>query len=175
MEHKHLLTYEELMMSFPIYSNEMYYHICSPEEISIQLKIHNGYDGKFEREIFERFPITSHAKDEKSILRQFLLDFLSTTGAFCGAPCFVESNLFSCEEFEELNKKGNEIIRERKEKIRNEGKDNPLIQYCESNGLYPEPEGCPNQWRANCPSRGQHRIMISTSSNQWGWAIARMN
>lgn len=168
MEHKHLLTYEELIMSFPCYRNEMYYHICSPEEISIQLKIHNGYSGKFEREIFDRFPITSNATDEKSILCQFLIDFLCTPGAFYGYPCYIESNLFSYDEFEELKKRSNEIIRERKEKIRNEGKDNPLIQYCESKGLQPEPEGLPNNWQANCPSGGQHHIMISTASNQWG-------
>lgn len=172
MEHKHLLTYEEEILSFTAYKNEVWYHISPPNEINIKIKIHSGYDGTFEREIVEVFPINSAAGDEKTILSEFLFNFLCNA-PFYGNPYLVESDWFTYDEFAQLKAKSNEIIRKRKEEIRQQGKDNTLIQYCESKGLNPEPEGEPNSWLANCPSGGKHHIMISTSSDQWGCGYCR--
>jgi hypothetical protein len=73
------------------------------------------------------------------------------------------------ERFDLCKKKANEIIDERINKIKEAGKNHPLIRYCSDRNLYPEPEGSsPHNWQANCPSDRAHHFYISTHSSTWG-------
>lgn len=47
--------------------------------------------------------------------------------------------------------------------------ENELIRFCQDNKLNLRQAGsCISNWLASCPSGGNHAIMISTTSNEWG-------
>jgi len=95
---------------------------------------------------------------------------------FEGEPIYENSEMFSKETFEAMLVKGLALMGERERLSLNLNSDNELINYCKSVGLNPEPEGSStSNWKANCPSGGSHKIMISTSSNEWGCGYCRKN
>lgn len=110
----------------------------------------------------------------KTILDEFLVDYLANNENFSGTPLFIKSDVLNKETFEIIYEKALEIKRERKQYAILSNLENELIKYCKSIHLNPQPEGnSPNNWRANCPSGGNHSIMIYTKTNLWGCGYCR--
>ena len=172
MEHKHFVTFEQEIMSFPCYESSLYYRFNFKEELSI-LRIDRSIVDKNDlTEGTILFPVNPSLTNEISILREFLTDMFSYSGNCYGWPYFTKSELISEDDFNQIRNQGLENIKSKKNKIRKIGQDHPLILYCEEKNLYPEPvDHSPHSWQANCPSGRQHQIMISTSSpsnHAWG-------
>ena len=115
------------------------------------------------------FPIIKAYSTDKCTLEDFLIELFSGRYNFYGEPCYVSSDIFSEEEFEVMLQKGMAIISENEEAAMKEYLQSEIISYCTNAALSPFPEGnSPSNWKANCPSDGQHHISISALSNQWG-------
>ena len=172
MEHKHFVTFEQEIMSFPCYESSLYYRFNSKEELSI-LRIDRSIVDKNDlTEGTILFPVNPTLTNEISILREFLTDMFSYSGNCYGWPYFTKSELITEDDFNQILNQGLENIKSNKNKIIKIGQDDPLIIYCAEKNLYPEPvDHSPHSWQANCPSGWQHHIMISTSSppnHAWG-------
>ena len=172
MEHKHFITFEQEIMSFPCYETSIHYFFNSKNELNI-LKTDYPLMGSGEKKtdtiLFTPEPT---CKDETSALHAFLIELFSYSGNCFGYPIFSHSELITEDEFNHCLHLGIENIRKRKNQISENGKDHPIILYCTEKNLFPEPEDhSPDSWKANCPSGRQHHIMISTSSpssHSWG-------
>jgi hypothetical protein len=172
MEHKHFVTFEQEIMSFPCYESTLYYRFNSKEELSILRIDRSIVDNNDLTERTILFPVNPTLTNEISILREFLTDMFSNSGNCYGWPYFIKSELITEDDFNQIRNQGLENIKSNKNKIRKIGQDHPLILYCAEKNLYPEPiDHSPHSWQANCPSGRQHHIMISTSSpanHAWG-------
>jgi hypothetical protein len=115
------------------------------------------------------FPIKSEVANIIHELKEFLVTIMSDRNNFIGRPIFVESRIFSEASFNEMLEQGIMLMDEKHDLAVKLNADNELIRYCKSIGLNPEPDGrSTTTWEANCLSGGQHHIMISTKSNEWG-------
>ena len=174
MEHKHFVSFELSILSFPCYETKLLYHFTSKEELSIlRIDVSAIDDSDTSRKIIQwktKAPFT----DEKTALKEFLTDMFSYSGSCMGYPSFIESELISGLEFDQIRDKGIENIHERQRQTEEMGKNNPLILFCTEHKLHPQPlDHSPHSWQANCPSGGRHHIMISTSTNTWGCGYCR--
>jgi hypothetical protein len=172
MEHKHFITFEQEIMSFPCYETTLYFGFESKSTLSILRIDRNIIDKSIVQEGTIHFPINTVWTNEINVLKDFLTDLFSYSSNCYGWPYFTKSKVISKDVFNHCLNLGIENIRKRKNQIIENGKEHPIILYCTENKLYPEPEDhSPNSWKANCPSGRQHHIMISTSSSSshnWG-------
>jgi hypothetical protein len=117
--------------------------------------------------VLAEFKTNPDDRDIRDTLRRFLLDSLSRPDPFTGDPEYVTSNLFTREEFYEIKSEALEIVKEHVRIARQTS--SPLIRICTNYRLWPEPAGFnTTSWLANCPAHPNHRILISTGSNEWG-------
>jgi hypothetical protein len=170
-EYKTFLLYDQICIGMGYGITELEYKI-SDEHNTLSIKKTDRQNGRIEH---LTIPLTKpHDVSDKDLLEDFLVNLLSYAGNFYGEPLYKSSEIFSKEEFEKMMKRGIEIMDEREQVAKNENLDNDIIKYCLSKNLNPEPEGSsPTNWKANCPSGGQHYIMISTKSNEWGCGYCR--
>ena len=172
MEHKHFITFEQEIMSFPCYETSLFHFFNLKSQLSI-LRIDRSIVDKSEvKEGTILFTSNSTFRNDISVLNEFLIDLFSNSGNCYGYPIFSHSEVMTEDEFNHCLHLGIENIRKQKNQIREKGKDHPIILYCAEKKLHPEPEDhSPDSWKANCPSGRQHHIMISTSSpsnHNWG-------
>jgi hypothetical protein len=172
MEHKHFVTFEQEIMSFPCYETTLSYCFESKSTLSILRIDRSIVDMSEVNEGTILFTTNPTYTNEISVLKEFLIDLFSYSGNCYGYPIFSHSEVITENEFNHCLQHGIENISTRKNQIRANSKDHPIILYCTENKLYPEPEDhSPDSWKANCPSGRQHHIMISTSSpssHNWG-------
>ena len=115
------------------------------------------------------FPLKLKSLEIIDELKDFLITILSDLNNFVGIPEYVQSEIFPKAAFDEMFKQAIVLKNKKYDLAKELNTENELIKYCKSIGLNPEPEGSiPTNWVANCLSGGQHHIMISTISNQWG-------
>lgn len=125
------------------------------------------YRNKEEKEL--QFSLKSEAANIIVELKDFLINMMSDRYNFAGTPVFIRSRIFSETSFDAMLKQAIILMDEKYYLAINQNAENELVKYCKSIGLNPEPEGSsPTNWEANCLSGGQHRLMISTKSNEWG-------
>ena len=172
MEHKHFVTFEQEIMSFPCYETELTYWYNSKEELVVFRTDRNAIDKSVVNEEFIVYPFIAGHTNETNLLKEILTGIFSYSDSCNGWPYFIKSELITEDEFNEARNQGLEIIKENKNKAKEKGKDHPVIRYCLEKKLQPEPEDhSPDSWKANCPSGRQHHIMISISSpssHNWG-------
>ena len=172
MEHKHFVTFEQEIMSFPCYETELTYWYNSKEELVVFRTDRNAIDKSVVNEEFIVYPLIAGHTNETNMLKEILTGIFSYSDSCYGWPYFIKSELITEDEFNEARNQGLEIIKENKNKAKEKGKDHPVIRYCFEKKLHPESEDhSPDSWKANCPSGRQHHIMISTSSpsnHNWG-------
>jgi hypothetical protein len=115
------------------------------------------------------FPLKNGNVSTEKNLEEFLIDLMSYRRNFAGMPVYEKSEIFSEKSFNEMLNKSIKLMEERDQSAIRSNEENEIIKYCKSVGLNPQPEGSsPTNWLANCPSGGNHYIMISTKSVQWG-------
>ena len=172
MEHKHFVTFEQVIMSFPCYETSLFYFFNSETQLSILRIDRSVVDENDVKERTILFPISKPFINEISILKEFLVHLFSYSGSCYGWPCYTKSELITTEDFDLILKEGNNNIDKRKNENREKNKKHPLILFCTEKNLSPEPQDhSPDSWIAKCPSGGKHHIMISTSSpsnHLWG-------
>jgi hypothetical protein len=172
MEHKHFVTFEQEIMSFPCYETTLSYRFESKSTLSILRIDRSVVDKSVVNEGTILFTANPTYTNEISVKKEFLIDLFSYTSNCYGYPIFSHSEVITEDEFKHCLNLGIENIRKRKNQIRENGQDHPIIIYCSEQNLYPEPEDhSPDSWKANCPSGRRHYIMISTSSlssHSWG-------
>lgn len=163
-EYKHFLRYDQLCFEDMEYGfTDLYYNIS---ESTLYIKEHDHRNNK---ESEAEFPVENKNATVGVILESYLINLMSYSRNFAGTPKYESSNIFSKESFDTMLEKGIALMEEREELAIFLGADNALIKYCKSIQLNPQPEGgSATNWQANCPSGGNHHIMISTKSNEWG-------
>jgi len=163
-EYKHFLRYDQLSIEGVEFGYTDLFFDCNRTTIFIK-KL--DYRNKEEKEL--QFPLKSEAENIIAELKDFIITIMSEKYNFVGRPVFVQSKFFSESLFEEMLKQGINLMNEKYDLAVRLNAENELIKYCKSIGLNPEPDGSsPTNWEANCLSGGQHRLMISTESNEWG-------
>ena len=155
----HFLTYNELTMFDYAGETRLSYHVGGNKLI-------------ISSEFREKPPsyytfVGEITGDVKETLLRFLLEFLSFPGNFCGTPMYVQSQMINKQEFESVLKRAISIIQVRRDNAWK--KKTAIIDICVNSGLDPEPAGHnDNAWLARCPTKGNHHIMISTTTDEWG-------
>ena len=113
-------------------------------------------------------PVSNAQEPDKVILSNYLIDLMPYKHNFWGTSNYLSNDIFSMAEFNQYLDKGIEAIRKKKDLALQQSADNPIINYCKSTNLYPEPEGSGmTNWEANCASKRNHKMLISTKSNTW--------
>jgi hypothetical protein len=166
---KHFLCFDQICFDGIEYGlSDLYYCVG---DSCLYIKMVDRY---LRKESESKYPILPGKSSREAVLEGYLIDLLSYRHNFAGTPVYVSSDVFTEAEFEAMLNEGIARMDERDRLTRQSGSDNELIRYCESAKLSPEPDGgVPQNWSANCPSGGQHHIMISTKSNQWGCGYCR--
>jgi hypothetical protein len=163
-EYKHFLCYDQRSFEGIEYGFTDLFFDFNQTTMFIKEVDHRN---KEEKEL--QFPLKSEAANIIAELKNFLITIMSDRYNFVGTPVFVQSRIFSEATFDEMLKQGIILMDEKYDLAIKLNSENELIKYCKSIGLNPEPEGSsPTNWEANCLSGGQHRLMISTKSNEWG-------
>lgn len=169
MEHKHFVTFEQEIMSFPCYETELLYRFNSKKELVVLRIDRSAIDKSLIKEEFIVNPLNQDCTNEIDLLKEILSGIFSYSGSCLGWPYFIKSEMITEKEFNQARSQGLKIIKENKNKTKEKGKEHPVIRYCGEINLYPKPtDRSPLSWEANCPSGRQHHIMISTSSGEWG-------
>lgn len=164
IEHKPFLIYDQFILDFYGYT-ELAYNISN--DLKTLSVISN--DLVTRRTDIATFPIIKEYSTDKNTLEDFLIELFSGRYNFYGEPSYVSSDMFSEEEFEVMLQKGMAIITEKEEAAIKQYLRSEIISYCTIADLSPFPAGnSPSNWKANCPSGGQHHISISAEKNQWG-------
>jgi hypothetical protein len=161
-DYKHFLCYDQLSIEgIEFGETDLFYDF---DETKIFIK---KVEDRKEKEL--QFPRKSDNSNIIDELRDFLITIMSNKYNFVGRPVFVESSVFSEVSFEEMLKQGISLMDEKDNLALKLNTENELIKYCKSIGLNPQPEGSiPTNWEANCVSGRNHKLMISTLSNEWG-------
>jgi|WetSurSiteA1Bulk_404760.scaffolds.fasta_scaffold21808_3 hypothetical protein len=162
--YKHFLRYNQICFDGIEYGfTDFFYEIIESMLFIKKVDNRNNTEKEFE------FPLEIKNTRPEIVLEDFLINLMSYKYSFEGEPVYVHSKVFSKESFDNMLRKGVELRKEREESAILLNLNNELIKYCKSIGLNPEPEGSStSNWQANCPSGGNHYIMISTKSNEWG-------
>ncbi len=157
-----LLCYDQDCMLVDYGLTDLFYKVDNQSLYILRI----DHQAKSENEI--TIPIQNKDASIRIVLEEFLVNLMSYRKNFLGTPLFDKSDVFTKKEFDAMLKKGIELMDERDELAKLSNADNELIIYCKSIQLYPEPVGSsPTNWKANCLG-GNHHIMISTKSNEWG-------
>ena len=169
IEYKHFLRYDQICFEgFGYGYTDLYFDFNQTTMFIIKI------DRTNKKEIEMQFPLKSAEANIIAELKDFLINILSYRKNFFGEPEFVQSNIFSKESFDTMLQQATRLIDEKYDLAVKSSADNALIKYCQSIGLSPEPEGSsPTNWQAKCVSGGQHNLMISTISNEWGCGYCR--
>jgi hypothetical protein len=168
-EYKHFLRYDQAIFDDIMHGSTDLYYDTNDSTLFI-MKVQPQKKSAEELE----FPIPDKNSSIQIVLENFLINLLSFRGNFVGTPEYESSDLFSKESFDKMLKQAYNLMDERDELVRLAGANNEMIKYCESAGLNPQPAGnSPTNWHANCPSGGQHYVMISVKSNEWGCGYCR--
>lgn len=89
-----------------------------------------------------------------------------------GFPVFQKSEVLTEQEFNSIL----QTMKDEKEAIseRAKAKESPLIQYLRAQKIEPTPTGYnTDSWVSNCPSGGQHFLMIVTTTDTFGCGYCR--
>lgn len=164
IEYKHFLTYDQdCFDGFEYGLTDLFYKIRGSTLFIKKVDHSNNTETELE------FPVETKTIGFKVVLEAFLINLMSFRYNFVGTPEYKYSEVFSKESFDTMLEKGIALMGEKEKLAKVLNANNEIIKYCESIGLYPEPEeGSSTNWRAQCPSGGQHHIRISTESNEWG-------
>jgi hypothetical protein len=162
--YKHFLRYDQICFDGIEYGfTDLFYEINESTLFIKKVDHRNNSEKEFE------FPLEIKNARIEVVLEDFLINLMSYRWNFEGEPRYENSDVFSKKSFDTMLEKGIALMGERDKLAILLNSDNELIKYCKSIGLYPEPEGgSASNWKANCPSGGNHHIMISTISNEWG-------
>ncbi len=169
MEHQHFVTFEQDFISIRCYETSLFYYFNAQKELIIlKTDCYLLSSSKKENETILFTPDAS-CTDDISALKSFLINFFSSSSSCFGYPVYIHSELITEYEFNQLLKKGIDNINNHNNKIKENIQNHPLIRYCEDQQMFPAPIGHnPHSWQANCPSRREHFIEISTSTGTWG-------
>jgi hypothetical protein len=168
-EYKHFLRYDQSCFDGIEYGFTDLFFDLNQTTIFIKKFDHRN---KEEKEL--QFPLKSEVENIVSELKDFLITIMSDRNNFAGTPVFVQSKIFSEASFDEMLREGIRLMDEKYILAIKLNAENELIKYCKTIGLNPEPEGgSPTNWKANCLSGGQHHLMISTKSNEWGCSYCK--
>lgn len=168
-EYKHFLCYDQLCFPGIEYGETDLFFDLNKSTLFIKKIDHYV---KSEKEL--EFHVKSEDINIVAELENFLITLMSDRYNFFGEPVFVKSSFFTKAQFEEMLNKGIKLMEEKDDLAVRLNADNELIKYCESIGLNPVPDGSsPTSWKANCLSGGEHFMMISTTSNEWGCGYCR--
>lgn len=163
-EYKHFLRYEQSCFDGIEYGFTDLFFDFNKTTIFIK-----KFDHRTKEEIELQLPLTPEDANIIIELKDFLITFMSNRNNFEGTPVFVQSRIFSEETFDKMLKQAIILMDEKYDLAIKLNAENELIKYCKSIGLNPEPGGSSTtNWVANCLSGGQHHLMISTKSNDWG-------
>jgi hypothetical protein len=162
--YKHFLQYDQICTWGIEYGfTDLYFDM---DQTTLFIKKFD-HQNKQEKEL--QFPLKLNGATVIDELEHFLISLMSERYNFVGTPFYIQSNIFTESLFAEMLKEGIRLMNEKYDLAIKLNAENELIKYCESIGLNPEPNGSsPTNWEAKCLSGGQHRIMISTKSNDWG-------
>ena len=162
---QHFLTFEELHpMGIGFGEADLSYWLDKSKAV-----LHISKLDKKSGEIYKSdYPVSNVQEPDKVILSNYLIDLMSHKLNLWGTPNYLSSDIFSRDEFNPYLDKGIEAIRKKKDLALQQSAENPIIEYCKSINLFPEPaESGMTNWEANCASKRNHNMMISTKSNTW--------
>lgn len=169
--YKHLLRYNQSCFDGIEYGfTDLFYEISGSTLFIKKVDHRTKSEKEFESQI-DNIP-----ERDEVVLEGFLINLMSYRFNFEGEPIYESSEVFSKKSFDAMLVKGLVLMEEREKLALILKSDNELIKYCKSIGLNPIPKGgSSTHWEANCPSGGNHKIMISTTSNEWGCGYCRKN
>lgn len=137
-----------------------YYRITDDNFIQLAYSYHDS-----ELKITAQYKLRS--KNLKKNIVFIVKKCIEANAPFYGYPKFENSSVFTKREFDEIV----QSIEDKKTVVAKKSLKNitPLITFLKNNNLNPIPTGdSPNNWKAKCPSRRSHFIMISTKTDAWG-------
>jgi hypothetical protein len=163
-EYKHFLRYDQNCIFDIEYGFTDLYFDINQTNLFVKKVDHSN---ELEKEL--QFPLKFDGGSVIDELEHFLITLMSDKNNFSGTPVYVQSEIFSSASFDIMLKKAIVLMDEKYALAVKLNADNEIIKYCNSIGLNPKPNGSrPNIWEANCLSRGEHQLMISTEFNEWG-------
>ena len=113
--------------------------------------------------------ITNKETRTENILENYLIELISNEGNFYGKPFYESSEVFSQEQFQSIYNKGIALRKEKIEIAKALNENNELLAYFKFLGLNPRPSnGSIEHWEARCLCGGNHTLMITTTTNEWG-------
>ena len=142
-----------------------FYRITDDNYIQLAFKMDGG-----ELKLSAQFKLRS--KHLKENINFIVREHIEAHLPYDGFPCFIKSSVLSKREFEAII----QSIKDEKNRqaIMANAKQTPLIQYLKEKKISHEPTGHNlYSWVANCPSGGQHHIMVSTENDEWGCGYCR--
>lgn len=166
-----LTVFESGEMGLEIGETHLYYHI-NTSRLQVLSEFRAGKD--YKRHYLDAMSVhTKELKDStaniKDVLRAFLIEYIISP-LTRNYTHFVDSNLFTLNEYNSLYDNALEAVRKQQEEAKLNSTE--LTEVCSRYKLNPEPinhDG--TSWKANCPSGAHHRIMISADS--WGCGYCR--
>jgi len=91
-----------------------------------------------------------------------------------GRLIYEKSEQFSEDYFISMQNERNEEYVKKIKFIEESNKHNDLINFCRTINLNPIPDGIhASNWIANCLSKGNHQMLLSTLTNEWGCGYCR--
>ncbi|MBR9999007.1 MAG: hypothetical protein KFF73_08550 [Cyclobacteriaceae bacterium] len=160
----HFLTFEQIhFMGVECGPTEMYY-VASVFHMRI-FKVYKDNVSSMDIE-FTRDTVREQ-------LREFLMEFYSMPYLFLGRPEYVESDMFSEDEFNHILQEANDRTEAvRKKSLRQKS---PLLELCREYGLDPEPAGHKEtSFYAKCVTGRPHQMYLSTESEAWGCGFCKI-
>jgi len=165
----HLLSYKQDFMVMEYGLCELYYKI--QEQKLYLLKIDHQEDTVKERIISYNLNLTT----VDAILTYFLKELFFKDDFFGeGRMIYEKSEQFSEDYFNSIQKEQNDAYRQKIKLIEDAAKNNDLINFCRTIHLHPTPDGIhATNWTAQCLSKGNHHLLLSTLTNEWGCGYCR--
>jgi hypothetical protein len=165
----HLLTYNQDFMVMEYGLCELYYKI--QEQKLYLLKIDHQEDTVKERIISYNLNLTT----VDAILTYFLKELFFKDDFFGeGRMIYEKSEQFSEDYFISIQNERNEEYVKKIKFIEESNKHNDLINFCRTINLNPIPDGIhASNWIANCLSKGNHQMLLTTLTNEWGCGYCR--
>ncbi len=133
-----------------------------------------GYLDDYSHQCACVFSVPRSGSFDESLIDLLSCYFSTGAGAPCGMERLIATSYISSEHFELLFQRvlRNDARRKREsDDWSRQARENEteIIRVARELGLHPEPAGIgPVQWYANCPGRRGHRLMITTSCDEFG-------
>ena len=165
----HLLTYNQEFMFMEYGHCEIYYKIN--EHTLYLLKI-DQQDHSIKELVI---PLNLNLTTIDAILTYFLKEqFFKNVFFGEGKLIYEKSEQFSEDYFNSIQKELNDAYRQKIKLIEDAAKNNDLINFCRTIHLQPTPDGIhATNWTAQCLSKGNHHLLLSTVTNEWGCGYCR--